>query len=156
MRRSQQGVAAVEFAAVFLVLFSVLYGITTFGAVLYTQQVVSRAAEEGARAVAFLPSPLQPDDTRIKGVVFDALAASFVVPVENSANTASRRSWIAARVGVTVTGTPGSPGGPLVRAQITVSYPYRDNQLLPTLPVLDASRWMPAQLVSQAMAAVQS
>ncbi|RYG05714.1 MAG: pilus assembly protein, partial [Burkholderiales bacterium] len=42
--------AAVEFAAVFLVLFSVLYGITTFGAVLYTQQVVSRAAEEGARA----------------------------------------------------------------------------------------------------------
>jgi len=149
-------VAAIEFAVVFLLLFSVLYGISTFGAVLYTQQVVSRSAEEGARAVAFLPSPLQTDDARIKGVVFDALAASFVVPAENNASTASRRGWIAARVVVTVAAISGVPGGPATSARVTVSYPYRDNQLLPTLPVLDASRWMPAQLTSQAMVAIQS
>ncbi len=36
--RQQRGVAAIEFALVFMVLFSVLYALATFGAVLYTQQ----------------------------------------------------------------------------------------------------------------------
>ena len=60
------------------------------------------------------------------------------------------------RVVVTVAAISGVPGGPATSARVTVSYPYRDNQLLPTLPVLDASRWMPAQLTSQAMVAIQS
>ena len=49
----QRGVAAIEFALVFSVLFLAMYGIATFGAVFYIQQVVSRAAEDGARAIAF-------------------------------------------------------------------------------------------------------
>ena len=57
-RKQQLGIAAVEFALVFTLLFLALYGLITFGAVLYTQQVVARSAEDGARAVIRLGKSL--------------------------------------------------------------------------------------------------
>ena len=59
MKSRERGVAAIEFALVFVLLFSVLYALATFGAVFYTQQAVTRAAEEGARA-GFDGSATQP------------------------------------------------------------------------------------------------
>jgi Flp pilus assembly protein TadG len=156
-RRLQRGVAAIEFALVFVFLFSVLYGVATFGAVLYTQQAVTRAAEEGARAVGLLTTPAATaGDTRVKDVVYDALANSLVVPTSANANATSRRNWIVSQVTVDVTaGAPGSPGA-YVNYMVTVTYPYSANRLLPSMMVIDTSRWMPDQLRSRASAALRS
>jgi Flp pilus assembly protein TadG len=156
-RGLQRGVAAIEFALVFVILFSVLYALATFGAVLYTQQAVTRAAEEGARAVGLLTAPAATaGDTRVKDAVYDALANSLVVPVSANANVTSRRSWIVSQVSVDVTSSaPGSPGA-YVNYMVTVTYPYSANRLLPSMMVLDTSRWMPDQLRSRASAALWS
>lgn len=154
--RRQRGIAAIEFALVFLTLFFIIYGLATFGAVLYTQQIVARAAEEGARAVPRLLSPpVAANDARVKAAVYDALAAALVVPAASSGSWSSKRSWIVANTTVAVTlATPAGGGG--TTAVVTLTYPYSANRLLPTLPVLDTSRWMPDNLRSQAAIAIPS
>jgi Flp pilus assembly protein TadG len=141
----QRGIAAIEFALVFTTLFVVLYGIATFGAVFYTQQVVSRAAEDGARAVPLLSTPVGTNDPSIQSVVYTSLAGSLVVPLASSATLADRRTWIVANVQVHVTSTGST-------AVVDVTYPYSANRLLPSLPFLDTSRWMPDNLTSRATA----
>lgn len=54
-RRRASGVAAIEFAIVFPLLFAVVLGIVYYGMVLALQQVLTRAAEEGARAALRYP-----------------------------------------------------------------------------------------------------
>lgn len=150
--RRQRGVAAIEFALIFLVLFLVLYGLATFGAVLYTQQAVSRSAEDGARAVVLLNSAPAVNDSRIQSVVYDSLAGSLVVPTASNTSLVTRRAWIAAQVTVAVTPTGTNPNASVV---VTVTYPYSANRLLPSLPLLDTSLWMPNQLRSRSTAAIQ-
>lgn len=152
----QRGVAATEFALIFVVLFSVLYALATFGAVLYTQQAVTRAAEEGARAVGLLTPAPTAQDTRVKDAVYDALANSLVVPVASNADVTSRRNWILSQVTVDVTPSAPSAPGAYIRYVVTVTYPYSANRLLPSMLVLDTSRWMPDQLRSRASAALRS
>ncbi|WP_256330864.1 TadE/TadG family type IV pilus assembly protein [Variovorax sp. YR266] len=155
--RRQRGVAAIEFAFVFMALFFLIYGLATFGAVFYTQQVVSRAAEDGARAVPMMLSPvIAADDARIKATVYDSLAAALVVPAANSSTSSSKRSWIASNTTVAVTLSGAAGTSPNTTAVVTVTYPYSANRLLPTLPVLDTSRWMPDTLRSQATVAIPS
>lgn len=54
-RRRASGVAAIEFAIVFPLLFAVVLGIVYYGMVLALQQVLTLAAEEGARAALRYP-----------------------------------------------------------------------------------------------------
>lgn len=155
-RSRQRGVAAIEFALVFVVLLSVLYALATFGAVLYIQQSVTRAAEEGARAVGLLTPIPTSGDARVKDAVYDTLANSLVVPQSANTDVASRRSWIVSKVVVSVVrSTPSSPGA-YVNYVVAVSYPYSANRLLPSLPLLDTSTWMPDQLQSRSTAALKS
>jgi Flp pilus assembly protein TadG len=140
----QRGIAAIEFAVVFSALFVLFYGIATFGALFYTQQLMARAAEDGARAVAILPNGATPDAQRVRDVVFDALAGSPLVPASANQSVASRRAWLTAHVDVGV--TLSAAGDVTVR----VSYRYSDNPLLPSIALLDASRWVPDQLVQTA------
>ncbi len=80
-KRSQRGIAAIEFALVFSMLLLFLYGIVTFGSVLYTQQAVSRSAEDGARALTSFNGPLTPSAiSDVTGVVYDSLSTSLVGP----------------------------------------------------------------------------
>ena len=154
--RSQRGVAAIEFALVFVLLFSVLYALATFGAVLYIKQAVTRASEEGARAVGLLtPAPAN-GDIRVKDAVYDALANSLIVPASANANLASRRDWIVSKVNVDVIRSAPSSPGAYVRYDITVSYPYSENRLLPTMPLLDFSQLMTDPLRSRTSAALRS
>ncbi len=141
-RRRQGGMAAIEFACVLAPAFAILYGIATFGAAFYTQQALERAAEDGARATPVLTNAAMPDAQQVSNVVYDSLAASLVVPMAASQDLAARRAWIASHVAVTVAGS----------ALITVSvrYPYRDNPLLPSMPLVDASRWLPDTLLGSA------
>lgn len=143
-RRRQRGIAAIEFAVVFSVLFVLFYGIATFGALFYTQQLMARAAQDGARAMAVLPNGGAPDAQRVRDVVFDALAGSPMVPPSAAQSITSRRDWLAGHVEVGVT---ASGSGDLT---IRVSYRYGDNPLLPSIALLDASRWVPDQLVQTA------
>ncbi len=151
---AQRGIAAIEFALVFGLLLMLLYGIATFGSALYIQQAVSRAAEDGARAAPLLPSLMIPNSpatavAQIEGTVRDSLAGSLIAPAASNLTPAARRSWIASEVTVTVV-----IARPLVT--VTVSYPYSRNRILPSLPLIDASRWMPATLNSRATAVLYS
>lgn len=139
-RHAQRGIAAIEFAAVLSALFIIFYGVATFGAIFYTQQVISRAAEDGVRAVATLPNGTAPDPQRVRDVVYDSLASSLMVPMAMSQTTTSRRAWLAAHVQVAVATSASS------NVTVRVSYRYSDNPLLPSIALLDASRWVPDQL----------
>lgn len=140
----QRGVAAIEFAFAFSVLFLVLYGVATFGAVLYIQQVVSRAAEDGARAVTMLPSKLVEDDPKIQEAVYASLAAALIVPSESNGSSADRLAWIKKNTKVRV-GIVGSDG----QVAVSVVYDYSANRMLPSLSI---SPWMPDDVVGQATA----
>lgn len=146
----QRGVAAVEFALVFSFLFLLLYGIATFGAALYTQQVVTRAAEDGARAISMLPPspPLVENDARIRAVVFNSLNTSMIAPKVS-------RSWIEQKVDVRISKQAGNPTGiPPAQATVIVIFPYDSNsRLLPSLPLIGRSS---EKLTSRAIAALQS
>lgn len=147
----QRGVAAIEFALVFAVLFLVLYGIASFGSVLYIQQVVSRAAEDGARAIPLLPSSTSfgaTEKARIKDVVYDSLAAALIVPNTAAGNP---RQWIVDKVEV----NPATEGtGPTKTGVVTVIYPYGANQLLPSIRLPGISVLMPDRLTGRATVAL--
>lgn len=139
-RTRQRGVAAIETALVLSLFITLVYGIATFGAVFYTQQVVSRAAEDGARALTALNSPFAtgsvPGTTSaVQGVVFDSMASSLIVPAGSNGSTATRRSWLAANVTVTVAAS----------GLVSVSYPYSANRIL-NVP----APWEPATIVGHA------
>ncbi|MCR6479716.1 pilus assembly protein [Variovorax sp. ZS18.2.2] len=152
MKSRERGVAAIEFALVFVLLFSVLYAVATFGAVFYMQQAVTRAAEEGARAAGLVTAPAN-NDQRVKDAVYAALANSLVVPAASNASVATRRSWIESKV--VVTAMPAGAGA-TASYVVTVSYPYSENRLLPTMPLLDLSTWVPNQLRSRSTIALRS
>jgi Flp pilus assembly protein TadG len=152
MTSRERGVAAIEFALVFVLLFSVLYAVATFGAVFYTQQAVTRAAEEGARVAGMVTAPVG-NDARVTDAVYGALANSLVVPASFNTNTTTRRAWIVSRV--VVTALP-SGAGATAGYVVTVSYPYSENRLLPTMPLLDLSTWVPDQLRSRSTIALRS
>lgn len=142
----QRGVAAIEFAFVFIFLFLVMYGLVSFGAIFYTQQAVSRAAEDGARAAMLLPQP--PDQESVRQVVFESLARSLVVPTSHNADTVSRKNWISANVTVAAASTAAS-------CVVTVTYLYKNNRILPSVSLLDTS-WVPDQLQGSATAALKT
>lgn len=143
----QRGVAAIEFAFVFIFLFLVMYGLVTFGAIFYTQQAVSRAAEDGARAAMLLPQP--PNQEGVRQVVLDSLARSLVVPISANTDTASRKNWLSANV--TVAPCSAVPGA--TSCVVTVTYLYKNNRILPSVSLLDAS-WVPDQLRGSATVAL--
>ncbi len=150
--RHQRGLAAIEFALVFSVFFALLYGFATFGAVFYTQQAVSRAAGDGARAAVLLPPVAGFDQAAVRNVVLRSLAASLIVPAANNATQATRQAWLNDPSNVTVAVSPGclNVGGVAGCVSVSVRYTYARNRLLPSLPLIDASTWMPSTLVGQA------
>lgn len=151
----QRGLAAIEFALVFTIVFIAMYGLATFGVVLYTQQAVSRAAEEGARSVVMLTPQPTAGDTRVKDAVYDALANSLVVPSSAGTSLTARRNWIVAQVSVNVSRSDATGGiGPYIA--VSVSYPYNaSTRVLPSIPLIDTA-WMPQRLQSRSTATLKS
>ncbi|MGQ0618724.1 MAG: TadE/TadG family type IV pilus assembly protein [Panacagrimonas sp.] len=154
------GAAAVEFAIAFPVLFLMLYGLITFGATLYTQQAVSGAVHDAARAVALLPIPagVPRDYTLIKTEVIESLAGTAIAPSASNGTRALRRTWLDAnvrsRITVVEAACVGVSGGTC--ATITLSFPYGNTagtRLLPaiTIPGVGGTEsWMPSTLSSAA------
>ncbi|MGJ7565081.1 TadE/TadG family type IV pilus assembly protein [Variovorax sp. GB1R11] len=146
----QRGVAAIEFALVFSVLFIAVYGLITFGGVLYVQQVVSRAAEDGARAAQLSQTNTAPETIKANALsaIYRSLALSSITPASAGNTASSREIWI--RTKLTQPDVTVSPG----KVAIKVTYPYRANPLLPPLPFTES--WMPHSLSGKAMAATPS
>lgn len=154
MNRPQRGVAAIEFAFVLLGLLLALYGIATFGTVLYTQQALSRAAADGARAAQMFPqlrtatgNDLATAKTQIESVVWDSLSGSVIVPLAHTDTPAARRAWLTQTMSVDV----ATPDATLT---VTVSLPYTAGRLLPWVPLFDTGQWLPGTLTSRATAAL--
>ncbi|MFM9925326.1 TadE/TadG family type IV pilus assembly protein [Variovorax sp. H27-G14] len=135
---AQRGVAAVELALVMTTVLLLLYGVVSFGAVLYAQQVVSRAAEDGARAISGVNDPTQATNIAlIKSVVYASMATSLIAPANAGNTTAQRQVWLKSNPKVIV--NVGASG------LVTVSYPYGDN---PIVALPDA--WVPQNIFGSA------
>ena len=155
------GAAAVEFALVFPVVFLMLYGLVTFGSVMYTQMAISRAVHDGARAVPLLPIPPQGvsrDYTQVVTEILESLAASAVVPPSDSQTLTSRRAWLNAnvrgRIAVTEDGCTGASAGNC--ATIRLNFPYGNTDGTRVFPSINipgiggTETWVPDALSSAA------
>ena len=160
-RQPQRGVAAIEFAFVMVGLLLLVFGLVTFGVVLYTQQTLSRAAEDGARAALMQPAFLAgtPDEVNaaidnVKNAVRESLARSLVVPGPDGRTPQERSDWVGEWVDTCVTvDVPPPPAASTVT--VTVRYPYRTaGNPFPDVPLLSASTWIPDILKSHATAAL--
>lgn len=143
--RFQRGVAAIEFALVFSVLFLGIYGLVTFSGVLYVQQAVSRAAEDGARAAQLAHGNIATTDLQanVRTAIYRSLALSLITPAAAGGTVSSRETWLRAKmVDPVVDLLPGE-------VKVRVSYPYRAN---PLVPLSLTPSWMPDQLVGKATA----
>jgi Flp pilus assembly protein TadG len=112
----QRGIAAIEFALVFPLLFMILYGIITYVLIFLAQQSLALAAEEGARAALRYT-------TANRGTIACSTAQQLV-------------AWL----GPNVTCTPVGPVACAYPANtttqcitVTVSYPYQSYPLVPLL-----------------------
>jgi Flp pilus assembly protein TadG len=157
VNRHQRGVAAIEFAFVLLGLLLAFYGIASFGVVMYTQQAMSRAAADGARAAQMFPqlrtatgTELAAARTRIESVVWDSLNGSVIVPLTHSSTPTERRTWLTQAMTVEV----ATPSAPTTTLTVTVSFPDTAERLLPWVPLFDASQWLPVTLTTRATAAL--
>lgn len=142
--KPQRGVASLEFAAMAMVFFLLIYGIATFGADFYTQQVLTRAAEDGARASSVVTG-LQANDTRIRTVVLESLASSAIVPAGSAGSRQLRLAWLQTNLAAFTVDT-SSAGQVAVR----VVYNYRANPILAPIPLTQG--WLPANLTARATA----
>lgn len=143
-RRQQQGIAAIEFCGVVLIFMALFYGVVTFGAAFYTQQVVSRAASEGARAASMMPN-LGTSTTgvqQVQNVIYQSLASSLIAP---NATPAARLAWVKATLA-----PPAVELGSTTQVNVRVVFPYRAYPMLPPIPL--TAQWLPTTLVGHATA----
>lgn len=147
--RLQRGVAAIEFAIVFSVLFLGVYGLITFGGVLYVQQAISRAAEDGARAAQLANNNATPADLQnnVQTAIYRSLALSMITPASAGSAPSAKEVWLRAKM----TATPPEVNLSSGQVSVKVTYPYRANPLLPPLPL--TGNWMPDRLTGKATAA---
>lgn len=126
--KAQRGIAAVELAAVLLPLILLLLSVSTFGALFYTQHVLTRAAEDGARVVSMY---IGANEALLKARVQEAVNESLGAYLRAFTNAPE------------VTGT-----NPVL---VVIRLNYKSNPLLTHLPW--ANEWVPAMLQGRAAAA---
>lgn len=139
--RSMQGVAALEFAIVFPVLFLVMYGMVFYAMIFAAKHTLAEAAADGARtAVRFMTAK---DDVSAR---------------KNAACTQAKNgvTWIEQMSGASVSCSTENavnctkPSGSKVEClSITLSYAYAQNPLLPRLPILPAPLSLSGNAVTQ-------
>lgn len=125
--RTCRGAAAVEFALVFLLFFSLFYAIVAYGLVLTLKQSLTLSAEEGARAA-----------------VQDAPnAATRLARAESMAR--SGLAWLpAGAITVNATAAPCVVNPASSCVTVVVNYDYAGHPIVPALPLLGIA--IPANL----------
>lgn len=126
-RGVDRGAAAVEFALIVIPLLVLIWGMISYGVMFSYRQALSQAAGEGARAAVAAPSA--------------SITSSATSAISNALGAFHQTC------GTTLTCTISSPtSGTLPNGatcptghtcvQVTVTYPYRSNPLLPNVPGL--------------------
>jgi Flp pilus assembly protein TadG len=103
-RKSERGYATVEFALALPILLLVVFGAVEFGLAFHSQQVLTDASREGARAGIIMSTP-RPSASQIQDVVRNYLSAV---------------GWDTSKATITVTGAGGASGSDLT---VRVDYP---------------------------------
>lgn len=138
--RHQRGVAAIEFALVFILFFSLFYAIVGYSLAMLLMQGMTQAAEEGVRAA----------------IAVDPLAygsdGAYGAAVENAAETRANDalSWLPGKAQEQIV-INADHAAHLVT--VTITYPnYAGNGMVPTLtlPLIGPVPRLPADLVGQA------
>lgn len=111
----ERGVAAAEFALLLPVLLTILFGIIEFGMIMYSREIVTNAAREGARA-GIVQGPPKRTVGEISSIAQNYLTSTGVNPAD---------------VTFTVTGA-----GLLNPNSLTVQATYPYNFLIPYLPMV--------------------
>lgn len=161
--RRQDGGSAVEFALILPLLMLLLWGLVTFGGVLYAQMSLSRAAADGVRALSQVDGlreyavVSEPDKQAVRLEVINSLTLSLLSPL-GLTDHAARREWMEENVLPQITIDNGSCGGGGLQPdvlRVRVSYPYAAVRVLPpiVLPVIGSlDGWMPETLSGCAIA----
>jgi hypothetical protein len=133
--RGDQGAALVEFAFVMVLLFTLIFGIISFGLILSFKQDLTRAAAEGARAgaVAFPATDAEADAE----AALDEAIQDFGGP-----NWSGTGCEVGARTGLTCSATvnPCDPADPTGDQCVFVdmSYDYGNHPLFGNIPLVSA------------------
>lgn len=115
VREGEAGAAVVEFAIVATLLVTLLVGVVSYGLILGLHQSITHAASEAARSAIGTPTDL----AAVEQVARDRL--SWLPP--------DRRALVA---------VAAANAGCATCVEVTVSYPYAGNELIPSfLPVPD-------------------
>lgn len=147
-RHRQRGIAAIEFALIFTALFLGIYGVTSLGAVLYVKQVVSRAAEDGARAALLVNLDIAANDPRVLSAIYESLASSSITPPAAGSTTASKRVWLQTAMAASPPQVTISNAAVIA---VRVTYPYGANAIVPILPF--TAGLIPANMLGKATTA---
>lgn len=133
-RRGDRGAAAVEFALVVPVLVLLLFGIISFGFMLAFRQNLSQAAAEGARAAA-----VQLDATKRTSSATAAVTGS----LDNAGIACTGGNLLKGSTDVgdcTVSAaTPCSVGSTEMCVTVTLTYLYRANPTIPSVPFISST-----------------
>ena len=143
--KNQSGAAVVETAlCLSFVILPIVFGTIGYAYMLTFRQNVSQSAAEGARAAAVAPSSTSTAD-RIA-------AATNAVNAAMSSGTGSLTCG-SSYLTCTVTKVDGcGTGASHDCMQVTISYPYRDHSLLPSVPGLGFT--LPSTISSTSMAEI--
>jgi len=146
-----EGAALVEFALVAVLLFTLVFGIITFGLLLSFKQDMTRAAAEGARAgaVAFPSSNAEGDARNATGTAVRAFGGSF-------STTGCARLGMDCRIlAPTILDPTSAPClGDATHQCVTVElvYNYKDNPLYGDIPLISA--FLPEFVTAKSVARV--
>ncbi|KPX44399.1 TadE/TadG family type IV pilus assembly protein [Pseudomonas syringae pv. tagetis] len=135
--RRQQGAAAIEFAAVFVVFFAVFYGVVSYSLPLLMMQSFNAAASEAVRRSVALSPTVTDYNTLLK-----SQAQSVVM---------NQLSWMPPALGFSASYTSVTYSAGVLT--VTIQYPKaRLTQVLPllTLPVIGEIPRLPTNLTAQA------
>ncbi|MEK7889502.1 TadE/TadG family type IV pilus assembly protein [Burkholderia contaminans] len=124
--RRQQGATAVEFALVFPLFFLIMYAIVTYGLIFAVQQGLTLAATEGARTA--LNYVYESNGSGTQALADRAKAAQ--------STAIGLTTWLAnVQIPTPVSGAC-SYDATMYCVTVTVTYPYKTNPLVPSLPLL--------------------
>lgn len=126
--KNEHGVAAVETAlCLCFVVLPVVFGAISYAYMLSFRQTLSQGAGEGARAASVAPSTASAADRN----------TAAINAVNNAMASNVGKSMTCGQDNLTCTATEAScTNGSGTCMTVTISYPYRDHSLLPTVPGL--------------------
>ncbi|MGH9022001.1 MAG: TadE/TadG family type IV pilus assembly protein, partial [Acidimicrobiia bacterium] len=121
-RRSESGVATVEFALVSIVFLMFLYGILTYGVVFMVKHDMAQAAAEGARAGLGAADPAAAAGLRVDSAIA-GMPATFGAHLDTDIPPAAPCTH--------------DPDNDCIT--VTLTYPYSDHPVIPALPFIGAA-----------------